>query len=126
MGFFDLGCIPWSGWLPPAFAHSSKPEHKDVAYCIGTDLNRTVGNLAGRIEEFGLLNVDWFFVIERTFFAVGIELVVSAVDLHHKTHQFASGRKLCSVEQFVVSFWYDNVGNIVGYCIINSFVNARS
>ena len=55
-------------------------------------LNRTVGHLAGRIEEFSLLKFHWLLAIERTYFAVGIELVVCAVGLHHKTHRFASGR----------------------------------
>lgn len=97
-GFSGLRCLPWSGWLLSAFAHLSKPVNRDFVYRIGPALNRTVGNLAGRIEKFGLLNVNWLFAIERTFFAVGIELVVSAVGLHHKTHQFVSRRTLCSVE----------------------------
>ena len=104
----------------------SIPEYKDFAHRIGPALNRTVGHLAGSIQELSLLYVNWLLAIERALFTVGVELIVSAVDLHRKTHRFVSGRQLCPVEQFIVSFWHDNIGSIAVYSIVYGFVNAHS
>ena len=59
---------------------------------LGPVLSRTVGHLASRVDEFGLLDFHWLLAIEGAFFAVGVELVVSAVGLHHKAQRFPTGR----------------------------------
>ena len=105
---------------------TNKPEHTELAPHIGPVLNRTVGHLAGCIKEFGLFYVTRLLPVERALLAVGIELVVSAVGLHHETNRFASGRHFCSVEQFIVSFWHDNIRNIIVYRIVNGLVNTHS
>lgn len=67
-----------AGWLrrgkglimrPPAqpgqLVNFSIPEYKDFAHRIGPALNRTVGHLAGRIQELSLLYINWLLAIER-------------------------------------------------------------